>query len=190
MFLVLCQPFFMDASRKAEQQAKQAKEIEEKTELERLRTLGYDETKLAPWQRQIILKKGDIAKQWTGPSPPPMPHCTTHPHPPTPRPSLNPPLPSDPPPCTVHWTVKKSLSRLNPVSLFSLQKHRTMLLLLLSTRATQRATKAQLWVKQQWKTSHWKCHDTNSWSFSANNSWDMHWFSSLKTSAINARVPN
>ncbi|TKS77408.1 Espin Autosomal recessive deafness type 36 protein [Collichthys lucidus] len=49
--------------RKAEQQAKQAKEIEEKTELERLRTLGYDETKLAPWQRQIILKKGDIAKQ-------------------------------------------------------------------------------------------------------------------------------
>ncbi|TKS77381.1 Espin Autosomal recessive deafness type 36 protein [Collichthys lucidus] len=48
---------------KAEQQAKQAKEIEEKTELERLRTLGYDETKLAPWQRQIILKKGDIAKQ-------------------------------------------------------------------------------------------------------------------------------
>lgn len=55
--------FFMDLSRKAEQQAKQAKEIEEKTELERLRTLGYDETKLAPWQRQIILKKGDIAKQ-------------------------------------------------------------------------------------------------------------------------------
>ncbi len=53
----------MDTSRKAEQQAKQAKEIEEKTELERLRTLGYDETKLAPWQRQIILKKGDIAKQ-------------------------------------------------------------------------------------------------------------------------------
>lgn len=39
------------------------KESEEKSELERLRTLGYDETKLAPWQRQIILKKGDIAKQ-------------------------------------------------------------------------------------------------------------------------------
>lgn len=55
--------FFLDTSRKAEQQAKEAKEIEEKTELERLRTLGYDETKLAPWQRQIILKKGDIAKQ-------------------------------------------------------------------------------------------------------------------------------
>uniref|UniRef100_A0A3Q3WTZ0 WH2 domain-containing protein n=1 Tax=Mola mola TaxID=94237 RepID=A0A3Q3WTZ0_MOLML len=53
----------MDEERKAEQQAKQAKEIEEKTELERLRTLGYDETKLAPWQRQIILKKGDIAKE-------------------------------------------------------------------------------------------------------------------------------
>ncbi|KAB0394686.1 hypothetical protein E2I00_008480, partial [Balaenoptera physalus] len=29
---------------------------------EKLRTLGYDESKLAPWQRQIILKKGDIAK--------------------------------------------------------------------------------------------------------------------------------
>lgn len=55
--------FLLDASRKEEQQAKEAKEIEEKTELERLRTLGYDETKLAPWQRQIILKKGDIAKQ-------------------------------------------------------------------------------------------------------------------------------
>uniref|UniRef100_A0A3Q2NQI8 Espin n=1 Tax=Fundulus heteroclitus TaxID=8078 RepID=A0A3Q2NQI8_FUNHE len=53
----------MDEERKAEQQAKQAKETEEKQELERLRTLGYDETKLAPWQRQIILKKGDIAKK-------------------------------------------------------------------------------------------------------------------------------
>lgn len=51
------------SSRKAEQKAKEAKEIEEKTELERLRTLGYDETKLTPWQRQVILKKGDIAKQ-------------------------------------------------------------------------------------------------------------------------------
>ncbi|KAI9530989.1 hypothetical protein NQZ68_000481 [Dissostichus eleginoides] len=47
---------------KQEQQAKQVKDMEEKTELERLRNLGYDETKLAPWQRQIILKKGDIAK--------------------------------------------------------------------------------------------------------------------------------
>ncbi|XP_044206720.1 espin isoform X2 [Thunnus albacares] len=52
-----------DQKRKAEEQAKQAKEKEEKTEQERLRTMGYDETKLAPWQRQIILKKGDIAKQ-------------------------------------------------------------------------------------------------------------------------------
>ncbi|CAG6021250.1 unnamed protein product [Menidia menidia] len=53
----------LDEEKQAEQQAKQAKEIEEKTEQERLRTLGYDETKLAPWQRQIILKKGDIAKK-------------------------------------------------------------------------------------------------------------------------------
>ncbi|XP_023197928.1 espin isoform X2 [Xiphophorus maculatus] len=52
-----------EQKRKAEQQAKQAKECEEKQELERLRTMGYDETKLAPWQRQIILKKGDIAKK-------------------------------------------------------------------------------------------------------------------------------
>lgn len=34
----------------------------EKTELERIRTLGYDENELAPWQRQIILKKGERAK--------------------------------------------------------------------------------------------------------------------------------
>uniref|UniRef100_H2UPJ9 Espin n=1 Tax=Takifugu rubripes TaxID=31033 RepID=H2UPJ9_TAKRU len=53
----------LDEEKKAEQKAKEAKDIEEKTELERLRTLGYDETKLAPWQRQIILKKGDMAKQ-------------------------------------------------------------------------------------------------------------------------------
>ncbi|GLD45874.1 espin [Lates japonicus] len=52
-----------EQKRKAEEEAKQVKEMEEKTELERLRTLGYDETKLAPWQRQIILKKGDITKQ-------------------------------------------------------------------------------------------------------------------------------
>lgn len=56
----------MNKCRKAEQQAKQAKEKEENMELERLRTLGYDETKLAPWQRQIILKKGEVAKKWTG----------------------------------------------------------------------------------------------------------------------------
>lgn len=65
-------------SRKVEAQAKQAKEKEEKTEQERLRTLGYDETKLAPWQRQIILKKGDIAKQWLGQLPTlPSPHQPT-----------------------------------------------------------------------------------------------------------------
>lgn len=49
--------------RKEEERLKMEKENEEKSELERLRTLGYDETKLAPWQRQVILKKGDIAKQ-------------------------------------------------------------------------------------------------------------------------------
>ena len=60
---VKCSRFYLLQSiRKEEQQAKQAKEIEEKTEQERLRTLGYDETKLAPWQRQIILKKGDLTK--------------------------------------------------------------------------------------------------------------------------------
>ena len=53
----------MVSFRKEEEQLKLAKEKEEKTELERLRTLGYDETKLAPWQRQMILKKGDIAKE-------------------------------------------------------------------------------------------------------------------------------
>lgn len=52
-----------EQKRKADEKAKQAKEKEEKTEQERLRTMGYDETKLAPWQRQIILKKGDTAKQ-------------------------------------------------------------------------------------------------------------------------------
>ncbi|XP_069579526.1 espin isoform X1 [Brachyistius frenatus] len=51
-----------EQKRKVEEQAKQAKDMEEKTELERLRTLGYDETKLAPWQRQILLKKGDTSK--------------------------------------------------------------------------------------------------------------------------------
>ncbi|MED6292563.1 hypothetical protein AMECASPLE_006824 [Ameca splendens] len=52
-----------EQKRKAEQEAKQAKETEEKQELERLRTMGYDETKLAPWQRKILLKKEDIAKK-------------------------------------------------------------------------------------------------------------------------------
>ncbi|XP_056629152.1 espin isoform X1 [Triplophysa dalaica] len=52
-----------EQKRKDEEQRRMEKENEEKSELERLRTLGYDETKLAPWQRQIILKKGDITKQ-------------------------------------------------------------------------------------------------------------------------------
>ncbi|MBN3323298.1 ESPN protein, partial [Atractosteus spatula] len=52
-----------EQKRKEEERMKKEKEDEEKSELEKLRTLGYDETKLAPWQRQIILKKGDIAKQ-------------------------------------------------------------------------------------------------------------------------------
>ncbi|KAM6977919.1 rho guanine nucleotide exchange factor 16 [Aplochiton taeniatus] len=51
-----------EQKRKEDEQAKMTKETEEKTELERLRILGYDETKLAPWQRQIILKKGDTSK--------------------------------------------------------------------------------------------------------------------------------
>ncbi|KAG5282385.1 hypothetical protein AALO_G00055420 [Alosa alosa] len=52
-----------EQKRKEEERAKNMKESEEKQELEKLRTLGYDETKLAPWQRQIILKKGDIVKE-------------------------------------------------------------------------------------------------------------------------------
>ncbi|XP_077080678.1 espin isoform X4 [Siphateles boraxobius] len=52
-----------EQKRKEEEKRRKEKENEEKSEQERLRTLGYDETKLAPWQRQIILKKGDIAKQ-------------------------------------------------------------------------------------------------------------------------------
>lgn len=51
-----------EQKRKEEVHAKETKEKEVKTEQERLRTLGYDETKLAPWQRQIILKKGDLTK--------------------------------------------------------------------------------------------------------------------------------
>uniref|UniRef100_A0A674DSS5 Espin n=1 Tax=Salmo trutta TaxID=8032 RepID=A0A674DSS5_SALTR len=52
-----------EQKRKEEQLANKAKESEEKNEQERLRTMGYNENKLAPWQRQIILKKGDKAKQ-------------------------------------------------------------------------------------------------------------------------------
>lgn len=48
--------------RKEEERQKQEEIQREKEQSEKLRTLGYDESKLAPWQRQIILKKGDIAK--------------------------------------------------------------------------------------------------------------------------------
>ncbi|XP_070110102.1 espin isoform X3 [Equus caballus] len=51
-----------EQKRKEEERQKQEKMQREKEQSEKLRTLGYDETKLAPWQRQIILKKGDIAK--------------------------------------------------------------------------------------------------------------------------------
>uniref|UniRef100_A0A8C8M0V0 Espin n=1 Tax=Oncorhynchus tshawytscha TaxID=74940 RepID=A0A8C8M0V0_ONCTS len=53
----------LDEEKKEEELANKAKESGEKKEQERLRTMGYNESKLAPWQRQIILKKGDIAKQ-------------------------------------------------------------------------------------------------------------------------------
>lgn len=55
----LCPPL---PSRKEQEKQKREEEEKEKEQSEKLRTLGYDETKLAPWQRQIILKKGDIAK--------------------------------------------------------------------------------------------------------------------------------
>uniref|UniRef100_A0A4X2MDR9 Espin n=1 Tax=Vombatus ursinus TaxID=29139 RepID=A0A4X2MDR9_VOMUR len=51
-----------EESRKEEEKLRQEEAQREKEQSEKLRTLGYDETKLAPWQRQIILKKGDIAK--------------------------------------------------------------------------------------------------------------------------------
>ncbi|NXD86765.1 ESPN protein, partial [Halcyon senegalensis] len=51
-----------EESRKEQEKLKREEEEKEKEQSEKLRTLGYDETKLAPWQRQIILKKGDIAK--------------------------------------------------------------------------------------------------------------------------------
>ncbi|CAB1414475.1 unnamed protein product [Pleuronectes platessa] len=82
----------MDEEKKVEEKAKQAKAMEEKTEQERLRTLGYDDTKLAPWQRQIILKKGDTAKHTSPPS---------HAHPK----AFTECLPfSRPPPSTLYWT--------------------------------------------------------------------------------------
>uniref|UniRef100_A0A8D2HMX9 Espin n=1 Tax=Urocitellus parryii TaxID=9999 RepID=A0A8D2HMX9_UROPR len=48
--------------RKEEERQKQEEIQREKEQSEKLRTLGYDESKLAPWQRQVILKKGDIPK--------------------------------------------------------------------------------------------------------------------------------
>ncbi|XP_036084039.1 espin isoform X3 [Rousettus aegyptiacus] len=51
-----------EQKRKEEERQKREEMQREKEQSEKLRTLGYDETKLAPWQRQIILKKGDIAK--------------------------------------------------------------------------------------------------------------------------------
>uniref|UniRef100_A0A670J345 Espin n=1 Tax=Podarcis muralis TaxID=64176 RepID=A0A670J345_PODMU len=51
-----------EQKRKEEEKLRREEEEKEKEQSEKLRTLGYDESKLAPWQRQIILKKGDIAK--------------------------------------------------------------------------------------------------------------------------------
>ncbi|XP_025941219.1 espin [Apteryx rowi] len=51
-----------EQKRKEQEKLRREEEEKEKEQSEKLRTLGYDETKLAPWQRQIILKKGDIAK--------------------------------------------------------------------------------------------------------------------------------
>ncbi|KAF5917394.1 hypothetical protein HPG69_006988, partial [Diceros bicornis minor] len=52
----------LEEERKEEERQKQEEMQREKEQSEKLRTLGYDESKLAPWQRQIILKKGDINK--------------------------------------------------------------------------------------------------------------------------------
>ncbi|XP_054993577.1 espin [Sorex araneus] len=51
-----------EQKRREEERQKQEVLKRQKEQSERLRTLGYDESKLAPWQRQLILKKGDIAK--------------------------------------------------------------------------------------------------------------------------------
>ncbi|XP_047400447.1 espin isoform X9 [Sciurus carolinensis] len=51
-----------EQKRKEEERQKQEEIQREKEQSEKLRTLGYDESKLAPWQRQVILKKGDIPK--------------------------------------------------------------------------------------------------------------------------------
>ncbi|CAH7447414.1 Espn [Phodopus roborovskii] len=54
----------MQEEEKKEEERQKQEEIQRaKEQSEKLRTLGYDETKLAPWQRQVILKKGEIPKQ-------------------------------------------------------------------------------------------------------------------------------
>uniref|UniRef100_A0A8C2MR32 Espin n=1 Tax=Cricetulus griseus TaxID=10029 RepID=A0A8C2MR32_CRIGR len=51
-----------DEKEKEEERQKQEEIQKAKEQSEKLRTLGYDEAKLAPWQRQVILKKGEIPK--------------------------------------------------------------------------------------------------------------------------------
>lgn len=51
-----------EQKRKEEERQKQEEMQRAKEQSEKLRTLGYDEAKLAPWQRQVILKKGEIPK--------------------------------------------------------------------------------------------------------------------------------
>ncbi|KAM7323878.1 hypothetical protein ACRRTK_016183 [Alexandromys fortis] len=53
----------LEEERKEEERQKQEEMQRAKEQSEKLRTLGYDEAKLAPWQRQVILKKGEIPKQ-------------------------------------------------------------------------------------------------------------------------------
>ncbi|XP_060234963.1 espin isoform X3 [Meriones unguiculatus] len=51
-----------EQKRREEERQKQEEIQRAKEQSEKLRTLGYDEAKLAPWQRQVILKKGEIPK--------------------------------------------------------------------------------------------------------------------------------
>ncbi|KAL7978572.1 hypothetical protein Chor_005554 [Crotalus horridus] len=48
--------------RREEEKLRRIEEEKEKEQVEKLKTLGFDENKLTPWQRQLILKKGDVAK--------------------------------------------------------------------------------------------------------------------------------
>lgn len=56
----------MEEEREQKRKEEERQKLEEiqraKEQSEKLRTLGYDEAKLAPWQRQVILKKGEIPK--------------------------------------------------------------------------------------------------------------------------------